>query len=149
MKNIDHVYLETSKRLNIPVDTIRRVYSFFYKNGFYNKVIQGEGISFYMAKFGTFRYSYVKVNQQIINLIRRIRVWRVSEQYTEEKRQKILTELNERLQMCFKIRKQLQEESKDYFNGNISRLLKSPTRRDKELEKYSTKPKNRDQEQVG
>ena len=149
MKNIDNVYLEASKKLNLPVETIRKAYQFCYRTEFYDKVMTGEGISFYLPKFGTFRYSYLKVVQAIIDTIRRIRVWRISTKYTPERRQTILDTLYKDLRMYLKIRKQLIEESKTHYNGNISRLLKSATRRDGELERYRRVNQKRTEAEVG
>lgn len=143
MKNIDHVYAEASKRLGIPVSTIKNAYSYIYKNGFYNKVLDGEDVSFFFPKLGTFRYSYPKVARNIISLIRRIRKWRVSTQYTKEKRERILNDLYTDLRMSLKIRKQLIEESKLYYNGTITRISKDSPRWIKALERNRRSNKKR------
>lgn len=149
MKNIDNVFLEASKKLNLPLDTIRKAYQFAYKTEFYDKVMQGEGISFYLPKFGTFRYSYLKVVQAIINTIQKIKRWRVSTKYNQERRDDIVQRLHNDLQMLLKIRRQLIEESKTHYNGNISRLLKGVAGRNEALKWDSRSTQERSEIEVG
>lgn len=149
MKNIDNVFLEASKKLNLPLDTVRKAYQYAYKTEFYDKVMQGEGVSFYLPKFGTFRYSYLKVVIAIINTIQKIKRWKVSIKYNQERRDEIIQRLHNDLQMYLKIRRQLIEESKTHYNGNISRLLKGLTRRNEALRGNSGISEERIEIEVG
>lgn len=91
---ITGVNREVAKELNLPEDLVKKVNSFYWKQGIKGSIQSGEYSSVWIKGIGTFATSRNKINIKILKVIREIRYFRNSdkefkkktrEEYIEEK----------------------------------------------------------------
>lgn len=89
MRNIDYINLQTSKKLGLSVDVVKKVNSYYW-NAVKNKMRSMDNDAIYIKEIGTFSVSNFKIKAYIKRLRTYIKNLRQSQKYTENRKEIII-----------------------------------------------------------
>lgn len=89
MKNIDYINLTISKKLNIPIETVRKTNAFYW-HGVKDTLRSMEEDSIYIKEIGTFDISNFKIKAAIVTIRNYIRNLRQSYKYGDNRKEIII-----------------------------------------------------------
>lgn len=125
MKNIDYINLAVSKKLNIPIDVVRKTNAFYWHN-VKDTLRSMEEDSIYIKEIGTFDVSNFKIKAAIKSVRGYIKNLRKSYKYGETRKETIIR----------------------YYKTLYSKLLKAYRKNEEQLNYLKTYRKPKNQENV-
>lgn len=110
MKTPESCYRQAAEELGLPIELIKRVNTFYWKEGIKKNLTEINYSSLFIKNLGTIVVSKYKLYVQISILIKKIRGVRISKKYTEDKRTVIIEGYKNNLRKLLKMRNKLAKQ---------------------------------------
>jgi hypothetical protein len=86
MKNIDYIVKKVAKDKGLDEKFVNNIYKFYWKESIVTELKSTKHTAVYLPSIGTIHLSYIKVRNEIVDIIHRIRNIRESTKYTDDKK---------------------------------------------------------------